>query len=140
MIQSGNGYYFLAAALGVLIAAYRTYTTGRSTWWMIWLGLLGAGIAYYLGTDEELRTLTAIQTGKEGGVADPGGRRFDSCRGRLLHVGRCITLSARHLGPLNQGPLDFPDGARLNGGPRCFSEVTQGAVGRPQNDVDPARP
>ena len=47
LIQSGDGYWFIIAAVGTAAATYRAWQTGRRSWAVIVLGLLSAGLALY---------------------------------------------------------------------------------------------
>jgi len=60
LIQSGDGWWFVIAAIGIAGAVYRSWKTGRRSWNVVILGLISIGIAVYEGTSKDLTTLYPV--------------------------------------------------------------------------------
>lgn len=59
LIQHG-GWLLIALGVGIGLAAYRSYSTGKRGWTVVVLGLIGIAIAIVIGTNKDYRTLYAI--------------------------------------------------------------------------------
>jgi hypothetical protein len=63
LIQSGDGWIFIALSIGVAAAAYRAYRQGTKTIAVIVLGVIAIALATYQGTNEDQLTLYPIGPG-----------------------------------------------------------------------------
>lgn len=57
LIQSGDGWIFIALAIGIVGSVYRSYTQGVKSWLVLVLAVIAIGAAYYDGTNKDALTL-----------------------------------------------------------------------------------
>lgn len=62
LIQSGDGWFFIALALSGLFAVYRAYRSRRRTWWPLIAAAITIGLAIYDGRASNLRYCSVITT------------------------------------------------------------------------------
>jgi len=92
LIQSGDGWIYVALSIGIAGAAYRAFRRGTKTVAVIVMGLIAVGVAIYHGTNEELLTLYPVNPNgevsafAEGRKASPAAGIYLAGLGGLLAV------------------------------------------------------
>jgi ribosomal protein L32 len=83
LIQTGDGWWFIALAVGIAAAVYRAWRKGEKSWSVIVLAVLATAFALYLGVDEATRTLYPLD---ESGTADASAEGTVAAAGIGIYV------------------------------------------------------